>query len=218
MVLGLFATVRRQEVVDAMWVRVLRVPAKSCNAENMGCSVASSCVCTSPLAVMTVVGLLHVVTVSNSAEFKSFLPIMCIDAPESTTNSLSSCLRIDGAGRHQFCEGEKNAALFSLLILTHFWPASTLLHGHLALAIVSLPETDPQFLESWGYAGEDHLGKSFQAMDFGLECQHDVRRLLWILHIGLVSVCLSSSTKSMWRLRRLHILIIRNRIVVWFST
>ena len=25
----------------------------------------------------------------------------------------------------------------------------------------------------WGNADEDHLGKSFQAMDFGLECQHD---------------------------------------------
>ena len=74
--------------------------------------MSSSCVCTSPLAVMTVVGLLDVVRVSNSAEFKSFLLIMCIDAPESTTNSLSSGLRFDGAGKHQFSEGEKNAALF----------------------------------------------------------------------------------------------------------
>ena len=35
-------------------------------------TVASSLVCTLPLAVKTVVGLLDVVTVSNSAEFKSF--------------------------------------------------------------------------------------------------------------------------------------------------
>ena len=62
------------------------------------------------LAVMTVVGLLDVVKVSNSAEFKSFLLIMCIDAPESTTNSLSSSLRF-GASRHLFSEGEKNAVL-----------------------------------------------------------------------------------------------------------
>ena len=55
---------------------------------------------------------------------------------------------------------------FSTLILRYFWPAS----GHIALAIPSLPETDPQILEHWGYADEDHLGKSFQAMDFGLEC------------------------------------------------
>ena len=36
---------------------------------------------------------------------------MCIDAPESTTNSRSSGFRLD-AGRHLFSEGEKNAALF----------------------------------------------------------------------------------------------------------
>ena len=65
----------------------------------------------------------------------------------------------------------------ALFLLGCFSPASTLLHGHLALAIPSLPETDPQILEHWGYADEDHLVKSFQAMDFGLECQHDVRRL-----------------------------------------
>ena len=67
---------------------------------------------------------------------------------------------------------------FSPLILTHFWPASTLLRGHIALAIPSLLETDPQIMEHWGYADEDHLGKSFQAMDSGLECQCDVTRLL----------------------------------------
>ena len=58
----------------------------------------------------------------------------------------------------------------SPLILGYFWPASTLLHGQLALATLSLLETDPQILEYWGYADEVHLGKSFQAMDFGLEC------------------------------------------------
>ena len=92
---------------------------------------------------------------------------MCIDAPVSTTNSLPSGLRVDGAGRHKFSEGEKNA-LFTFSF--NFWPSSTLLHGHLALAIPSLLETDPQMLEHWGYADEDHLGKSFQAMDSGLEC------------------------------------------------
>ena len=35
---------------------------------------------------------------------------MCIDAPESTTNSRSSGLRVD-AGKHLFSEGEKNVAL-----------------------------------------------------------------------------------------------------------
>ena len=43
-------------------------------------------------------------------------------------------------------------------ILIRFWPASTLLRGHLALATLS-PETDPQILERWGCADEVHLGK-----------------------------------------------------------
>ena len=53
------------------------------------------------------------------------------------------------------------------LILTHFWPSSTLLRGHLALATLSPLETDPQILERWGYAHEVHLGKSIRAKDFG---------------------------------------------------
>ena len=51
------------------------------------------------------------------------------------------------------------------LILTLFWPASTLHRGHLALATLSPLETDPQILERWGDADEDHLGKSFRAKD-----------------------------------------------------
>ena len=86
---------------------------------------------------------------------------------------------------------------FSPLILEHFWQASTVLHGHIALATLSLPETDPQIWEHLGYADEVHLGKSFRAKDFGLECLRDVQRLSWILHIGSVSVCLSSSVKLM---------------------
>ena len=54
-------------------------------------------------------------------------------------------------------------------ILTHFWPASTLLRGYLALATLSPLETDPQILERWGYAHEVHLGKYIRAKDFGLE-------------------------------------------------
>ena len=48
-------------------------------------TVAYSCDCTSPLAVMTIVGLHDFVKESISAEFQSFLLIMCIDAPDSTT-------------------------------------------------------------------------------------------------------------------------------------
>ena len=64
-----------------------------------------------------------VVTVSNSAEFKSSLLIMCIDAPESTTNSRSSSLRVDGASKHLFSEGEENA------VLTFSFDSNTLLAG-----------------------------------------------------------------------------------------
>ena len=156
--------------------RTAGVSSRSFIVKNMSNSltstVASSFVCTSPLAVKTVVvRLLNVVTVSNSAEFKSFLLIMCIDAPGPTTNSLSSGLIVDGDGRHQFSEGEKNAVLcFSSSLRIYFWPASTLLHGHIALAFPSLLETDPQILEHWGHGDEDHLGKYLKAMVFGLEC------------------------------------------------
>ena len=37
--------------------------------------------------------------------------------------------------------------------------------------------------------------KSFRLKDFGLECQRDVQRLVWISHVGLVSACLSSSVR-----------------------
>ena len=61
------------------------------------------------------------------------------------------------------------------LILTHFWPASTLLRGHLALATLSPLETDPQILERWGSAYEVHLDKCNRARDFGLEFWYDVQ-------------------------------------------
>ena len=51
-------------------------------------AVAFLFVRTSPLAVITVGGLLDVLMVSNSAELKAFSLTICILAPESTTNSL----------------------------------------------------------------------------------------------------------------------------------
>ena len=130
-----------------------------------------------------------VVTVSNSAEFKSFLLIMCIDAPESTTNSLSSGLKFDGAGTY-FPKVRRMLLCFSPLIFEHFWPASTLLHGHLALATLSPPVTDPHFLERWGYAGEVHLGKSFRAKDFGLE--------FWVSNVSVTYNGFCESNTSDW--------------------
>ena len=86
------------------------------------------------IAVMTIVGLHDFVKVSISASLKSFF---------ATTNYLSSGFNVD-ASKLLFSEGEKNVALFHApLILTHFWPASTLLRGHLALATLSLLVNDP---------------------------------------------------------------------------
>ena len=61
------------------------------------------------------------------------------------------------------------------LILTHFWPASTLLRGHFALATLSPLETGPQISERWGYAHEVHLDRCNRAKDFGLEFQCDAQ-------------------------------------------
>ena len=61
------------------------------------------------------------------------------------------------------------------LILTHFWPASTLLRGHLALTTLSPLEIDAQILERYGYADEVHLGNYIRAKDFGLEFWYDVQ-------------------------------------------
>ena len=67
---------------------------------------------TSPLASATVVGLLEPLTVSNSSEFRSFLPSVCVDAQESTTNSVSPCFVAERAGKHKTSISEKqNVAL-----------------------------------------------------------------------------------------------------------
>ena len=47
----------------------------------------------------TVVGFFDILTVSNSALWKSFLQTMCLLAPESITNYLSSFVIVDAAGK-----------------------------------------------------------------------------------------------------------------------
>ena len=83
-------------------------------------TIASSCVCTSPLAVMSVVGLHDFVKVSISTLLKSFLLIMCIDAPESTTNSLSSGFNVD-AGKHLFFRRWEECCSSMLLEFWHIF-------------------------------------------------------------------------------------------------
>ena len=108
---------------------------------------------------MTIVGLHDFVKVSNSAESKSLLLIMCIDAPESTTNSRSSSLSVDGAGRHLFSESEKNAVLslsFNFrMLLANFHAAS---RAHRSCHSVSSWDRAPNFgalgLRWWGSPGQ----------------------------------------------------------------
>ena len=137
-------------------------------------TIASSCVCTSPLAVMTIEGLHDFVKVSISALLKSFLLIMCIDAPESTTNSLSSGFNVD-AGKHLFSGDEKNVALscsFNLnTFLASFHAAS---RAPCYCHSVSSCERSSN-LEHWGYPHEVHLDKCNRARDFGLEFWYDVQ-------------------------------------------
>ena len=83
-------------------------------------------------------------------------------------------------GGTYFPETRRMLLFSALLIWTHFWPASTLLRGHLALATLSHPETDPQILDRWGCADEVHLGKKIRAKDFGLEFECDVQQPSWI--------------------------------------
>ena len=75
-------------------------------SNSLSCTVASSLVCTSPLAVITVVGFLDILMVSNSAELRSVLLTTCILDPESTTNSLSSGSFIDATSNTHSSEGE----------------------------------------------------------------------------------------------------------------
>ena len=87
---------------------------------------------------------------------------MCIDAPKSTTNFLSSSFNVD-AGRHLFSGDEKNAALSCIFNLNTFWPVSKLLRGHLTLDTLSLllnetsvaPALPCKIMKNCGSGGSD---------------------------------------------------------------
>ena len=74
------------------------------------------------------------------------------------------------------------------LNLIHFWPASTLLRGHLALATLSPPETDPQILDvgaalmrfTWANISERRILVS----NFSVTCNsfREFDTLDWFLH------------------------------------
>ena len=79
--------------------------------EGLLCEALS---CSRRWLLSTVVGLSETHTVSNSAELRSFLLTICMLAPESTTNSLSSGFFVDAACKIYSSGGEQNVA-FSFL-------------------------------------------------------------------------------------------------------
>ena len=164
--------------------------------------MASSCVCTSPLAVLTIVRQHDFVKVSISASLKSFLLIMCIDAPESTTNSRSSGFNVD-ASRHLFSEGEKNVALLAPLFLYTFGQLPRCFAGTLLLPLCLLLRPILKFWSvetalmrfTWAKKSERKIFVS----NFSVTCNsfRDFYTLDWSLH-----VCALPEN----RLRRLHVL------------
>ena len=152
-------------------------------------TIASSCVCTSPLAVVTIVGLHDFVKVSISALLMSFVLIICIDAPESTTILVPQVQELMQASTY-FPETRRMLLFLAPLILSHFGPASTLLRRQLALATLSPPETDPQILERWGYAHEVHVGniseRRILVSNFDMTCNSlcEFHTLDWLRHVS----------------------------------
>ena len=120
---------------------IARVSWRSITVTNksncLTCTVASR---TSPLAVITVVGLLwcpHGLQL-NSAELRSFSLTICILTPESTTNSLSSSSLAEALGRTHFSAGEKNVALsFALSLYICLARSQALLWAHRSCLSVS---------------------------------------------------------------------------------
>ena len=97
--------------VNELWVFLQEASPSRISFNSLTQTVASSLVCTSPLAVITVAGFFEILMVSNSAALRSLLLTICILALESTTNFLSSGFMVDGAGKLHSSVGEKNVAL-----------------------------------------------------------------------------------------------------------
>ena len=81
---------------------------------------------------------------------------MCMLAPESTRNSLSSGFIADGAGRHYSLVGEKRVTLSVSLSFKIFLAN---LHAsprtHRSCFFQSPPETHPQTSQRWDFADEE---------------------------------------------------------------
>ena len=110
------------------------------------------------------------VKLSMSASLKSFLLIMCIDAPESTTNSRSSSLRLD-AGKHLFSEGEKNVALSCSFNFDTLWASfHSASRAPCSCHTVSSWDRSSNFgalgLRPWGSPGQIYLSEGFWSRIF----------------------------------------------------
>ena len=79
-----------------------------------------------------------------------------------------------------------------------------LLHGHIALAIPSLHETEPQILVSWCCADEVHLGKYYRANDFWSQILV-WRAVAFVNFTRWIGFCMSDLFRKN-RFRRLHVL------------
>ena len=116
---------------------------------------------------------------------------MCIDAPESTTNSRSSGLRFD-AGKHLFSEGEKNAAVFcSFNFRTLLARAPSCFAGTLLLPLCLLLRPILKFWSVGATLMMVHLGISYRAKDFGLEFWYDVQRPAPVNFTRWIGFCMS---------------------------
>ena len=152
---------------------------------------------------MTVVGRLHSRSVSNSAEFKSFLLSTCIEALESTLNFLSSSLILVGAGRHKSNDGGKKVAMlcsrFQRILYTCLARSHASLRVHLFLplrlllgAILEFGSEETSFLKMRGnnYSSD---GPFFSRILITIQRLKNtaVRDRIWTI------VCLSSAWISM---------------------
>ena len=85
---------------------------------------------------------------------------MCIDAPERQQILFPQVEGLMAQANTKFPKVRRMLIYFSPLIVGSLRPASTLLHGHIALAILSRPETDPQIVELglrwWGSPWANH--------------------------------------------------------------
>ena len=110
-------------------------------------TVASSFVCTSPLALIMVDGLSKTLTVSIRQSSGLSGSTCAFEDPESTTNSLSSGFMTDGTRRLHSLAGEKKVALSATLSFGILGQSPRVSASTSAPVFRSPPETYPQI--SW---------------------------------------------------------------------